>query len=71
MWHGPEGLTEIAKRVRDLAHLAAESLEAAGFAVEAGPRFDTVAFRPDHVENTLTQAQEAGTCVTSVMVALD
>ena len=41
-------------------------------AVEAGPRFDTVAFRPDHVENTLTQAQkQAGTCVTSVMVALD
>ena len=60
IWHGPEGLTEIAKRVRELANLAAESLEAAGFAVEAGPRFDTVAFRSDHVENTLTQAQEAG-----------
>ena len=60
IWHGPEGLKEIAERVRGLADLAAGSLEAAGYDLESGPRFDTVAFRPDHAENTLVQAQKAG-----------
>ena len=53
------GLTEIAKQVRDLAHLAAESLEAAGFSVEAGHDSTPWHSAPTTL-NTLTQAQEAG-----------
>ncbi|MCB9533992.1 MAG: aminomethyl-transferring glycine dehydrogenase [Myxococcales bacterium] len=45
VYHGPEGLTAIAKRVRALTELLAASLGAAGLDVGAGPRFDTVVVR--------------------------
>jgi glycine dehydrogenase len=42
IWHGPDGLQEIAARVHDLAARFAAALKAAGFKVEGERRFDTV-----------------------------
>lgn len=60
IWHGPEGLIEIAERIRSFAGLAAASLQAAGYDVHNGVRFDTVTFRPDHVGDTLAKAVAVG-----------
>ena len=43
VWHGPEGLRRIARRVNLLATLVAGSARAAGFAVKHDAFFDTVA----------------------------
>ena len=42
VWHGPAGLTRIAKRVHRLATLLAEGLRKSGFGVGDGPFFDTI-----------------------------
>ncbi len=42
VWHGPDGLTAIAKRARALARLLAASLEKAGIGASHGSYFDTV-----------------------------
>ncbi len=42
IWHGPEGLQEIAARVHGLAARFAAALKAAGQTVSGGHRFDTV-----------------------------
>jgi glycine dehydrogenase len=42
VWHGPQGLTRIAKRVHRLAALLAEGLRKIGFQPGAAPFFDTV-----------------------------
>jgi glycine dehydrogenase len=42
VWHGPEGLTRIARRVRRMAHALAAGAEKAGHTVAHGVFFDTV-----------------------------
>ncbi|MEP9388454.1 aminomethyl-transferring glycine dehydrogenase [Mesorhizobium sp. KR9-304] len=42
IWHGPEGLQEIAARVHSLANRLAAALKAAGLSVSGDRRFDTV-----------------------------
>jgi glycine dehydrogenase len=46
VYHGPEGLKGIARRVRLLAETFREAVGQLGFSVEQGPIFDTVVFRP-------------------------
>ncbi len=41
MWHGPAGLTQIAKRVRNNAHALRNAIKAAGCEVTEGEIFDT------------------------------
>ena len=61
-YHGPEGLRRIARRVRALTELLAATLEGAGVAVEAGPRFDTVTLRLSaaDADAVMKSALEAG-----------
>ena len=42
VWHGPEGLTRIARRTHRLATMLAEGLRKIGFAVGDAPMFDTI-----------------------------
>jgi glycine dehydrogenase len=42
VWHGPEGLTRIARRSHRLATMLAEGLRKIGFAVGDAPMFDTI-----------------------------
>ncbi|HKE20175.1 MAG TPA: aminomethyl-transferring glycine dehydrogenase [Kofleriaceae bacterium] len=42
VYHGPEGLTRIARRVRGWTEVLARGLTALGVAVRGGPRFDTL-----------------------------
>jgi glycine dehydrogenase len=42
VYHGPEGLKQIAQRVHALTEILAAGLEKLGFAVSSEPRFDTV-----------------------------
>ena len=42
VYHGPEGLRTIARRVHGLTELLASELTAAGFQLADGPRFDTL-----------------------------
>ena len=42
VWHGPEGLTEIARRIHDQARRLAGAARAAGLTVADGPYFDTL-----------------------------
>jgi glycine dehydrogenase len=44
-WHGPDGLRQIALRIRSHTERLARSLQAAGIAVEEASRFDTVTVR--------------------------
>ncbi len=46
VYHGPEGLRRIARRVRALAEILARGLTGLGHEVVAGPRFDTVRVVP-------------------------
>ena len=41
MWHGPAGLTQIAKRVRNNVHALRNAIKAAGYEVTEGEIFDT------------------------------
>ena len=45
MWHGPQGLKEIAVKIRASAHTVRDSLLASGFAVSEGEIFDTFLIR--------------------------
>ena len=47
VWHGPEGLSRIAKRVHKLAAALAAGLERAGHAVRHDVFFDTVCIEPN------------------------
>ena len=42
VWHGPEGLTRIARRTHRLATMLAEGLRKIGFSVDDAPMFDTI-----------------------------
>src|ERR1051326_4032327 len=46
VYHGPEGLKRIARRVKALADAVALGLERIGWRVEPAERFDTVTFIP-------------------------
>jgi glycine dehydrogenase len=47
VYHGPEGLKRIARRVASYAAVLAAGLEQLGFAPQAGAAFDTVALKTD------------------------
>jgi len=50
MWHGPIGLTHIAKRVRNNAHSLRAAIAAAGFTVSDGDVFDTFVVESASIE---------------------
>jgi glycine dehydrogenase len=58
VWHGPEGLTAIARRAHRLAVALSDGLTAAGFTVGSEPFFDTV--RVAGAAAVLPRAKEAG-----------
>ena len=60
VWHGPEGLRRIARRVNLQARLIAEGGARAGLAVKHKSFFDTVAFTTANTDDLLARAAEAG-----------
>ncbi|MBN9618476.1 MAG: aminomethyl-transferring glycine dehydrogenase [Actinobacteria bacterium] len=61
VYHGPEGLTAIARRVHRLASILAGGLRAGGVVVADAPFFDTVtASVPGRAAAVVTAAREAG-----------
>ena len=61
IWHGPEGLQAIAKRVNGLAARFAASLKAAGISLAGDAIFDTVtATVPGKAKAIAAKAEEAG-----------
>ena len=78
VWHGPEGLTQIAKRVHGLAGVLAESLRRIGLTIVHQHFFDTVLVETDAktLSRILKQANERMinlrvVSATQVSVALD
>ncbi|WBA16432.1 aminomethyl-transferring glycine dehydrogenase [Salinivibrio proteolyticus] len=61
VYHGPEGLKKIARRVHHLAALFAKSVQAAGLSLAHDSFFDTVTFNTGEQTDALyQQAQDAG-----------
>ncbi|MBM4291509.1 MAG: aminomethyl-transferring glycine dehydrogenase [Deltaproteobacteria bacterium] len=60
VYHGPEGLRAIARRVKRLTDGLAASLEAAGVPVSAGPRFDTLVAHVSDPAAAVARALDAG-----------
>jgi len=60
VWHGPEGLTRIARRAARLAAVAAEGLRRGGVTVETDAFFDTVTVRSPDAAAIADRAQAAG-----------
>jgi len=62
VYHGPEGLTQIARRVRGLTRVLAGGLRRVGFDVPQEPCFDTVTFpvEPGRVAALADAAESAG-----------
>ena len=60
IWHGPEGLQAIARRVHGLACRLAEGLKAAGVSVIGDHRFDTVLVRTAGKAAEIGKAAERG-----------
>ena len=61
VYHGPEGLTRIARRVATYAGILAAGLERLGFALRHGSAFDTVAVCTGAgTEGVLARARDAG-----------
>ncbi|WP_458094035.1 aminomethyl-transferring glycine dehydrogenase [Roseomonas sp. WA12] len=56
VWHGPEGLTRIARRTHLLATLLADAAQRAGFALRHDCFFDTVAVEADDRADALVEA---------------
>jgi glycine dehydrogenase len=50
VYHGPDGLTDIAKRIALLTQTLAEELQDAGFELQNNNFFDTITFRIDDAE---------------------
>lgn len=59
VYHGPEGLRNIAKRVHYLAHSLAESLIEKGIEVINKTYFDTIVIRSNQKSEILSRAEEA------------
>lgn len=66
MWHGPEGITAIANRVRTHTHLLRDSLAAAGLKVTMGEVFDTFVINAISADEVLGRAVAAGINVRKV-----
>jgi glycine dehydrogenase len=60
IWHGPEGLQEIAARVHDLAARLATALKAAGKTAAGERRFDTVTVEAKGKAAEIAASAEAG-----------
>ena len=62
VWHGPDGLVNIARRIHRHAILIARALKSAGFELEHEHFFDTVSVRVDEPlrQALLHRAQQAG-----------
>ena len=60
MWHGPDGLTEIAKRVQKFAYRFRESLKKSGFDVDDYEIFDTVYIRSAKADQLTKASLAAG-----------
>ena len=60
VWHGPEGLERIARRVNLLARLLAGAAARAGMRLRHGAYFDTVAFDAPDADGLVRRALEAG-----------
>ncbi|MFP4276162.1 MAG: aminomethyl-transferring glycine dehydrogenase [Wenzhouxiangella sp.] len=62
VWHGPEGVTRIARRIHRLACIAARVLEDAGFELEHSTWFDTLSIRLDEPRRAavIHRVQQAG-----------
>lgn len=60
VYHGPDGIRRIARRVRSLAESLAALLERGGRRVAAGPRFDTVCVDCDDAERIMAGARAQG-----------
>ncbi len=60
VYHGPEGLRTIARRVRGLTEGLAAALAAAGISVESGERFDTLIVNVDRADAVHAAARSKG-----------
>ncbi len=60
VWHGPDGLQRIARRINSLASRAAASLSSANFNVLSNTFFDTVAFETNKASIILQNVRVAG-----------
>ncbi len=60
VWHGPEGLRRIARRVNLQARLLAGAAQRAGLAVRHGEFFDTVVLDAPDADALMARAREAG-----------
>ncbi len=62
VYHGPEGLKQIARRIAAHTHLLTSSLTSAGLPVRSGIRFDTVVLdgNDDLIESWLSRGLNAG-----------
>ncbi|OQP47982.1 aminomethyl-transferring glycine dehydrogenase [Niastella populi] len=59
VFHGPDGLKNIAKRVTVLANALAEELEAEGFELLHKNFFDTIVFKVQHADTIRQKAENA------------
>jgi glycine dehydrogenase len=59
VYHGPDGLTNIAKRVTVLTNALAEELEAEGFELLHKYFFDTIVFKVPNADAIRTKAEDA------------
>ena len=60
MWHGPDGLTAIAKRVRNSAQALRAAIAQAGFSVTEGEIFDTFVVSSPKIIEVIARAEEHG-----------
>ncbi|MEO6996696.1 MAG: aminomethyl-transferring glycine dehydrogenase, partial [Terracoccus sp.] len=61
VWHGPEGLTDIARRVQALTGALRRGLVSGGFEIEGDTFFDTLTVRaPDRATELVAQFVECG-----------
>lgn len=59
VFHGPEGLTDIAKRTSVLAHTLGEGLKQNGFKLHSDAYFDTIVVEVENVDDIRQKAEEA------------
>ncbi len=60
VYHGPEGLRRIARRVRGLTDVLARGLTALGHAIEDAPFFDTLTVEVDDPQTVIAAARARG-----------
>jgi len=60
VYHGPEGLTAIAKRVRGLTSALASGLRTLGYDLDGAPRFDTLRVPTTESDGIAARAEAAG-----------